>query len=376
MQPSKNAGFVAPKKQQKRVTTARTVKAQAVVNPALNRNRAINLPRTPSAKPLHVDKKGKTQANMNKNLQRKSPWYQSIMDPAQGAGVKIPDDVAIETGTLQCCVEALFVTDATPDGVSGIRTISLLPNLAAVGNLTGINYQTVTPASDITAINWDTAAAFPTNPTLQSFAQKVRVTSAALYVESEASLSNASGEMIVGFTPYGYSNAPVIDSFRNQFGTSIMPLNVSTPMKVLWTPISFDVQTYSAFWNTACLTLGDGDGECPQWELFCLVSGVPAGVSFRARIIVNYEFVPLVNAIDIISANPSPNDSTEVNLVEAWVAETPAVRPSSTKEMSMAPSASIADKIPQDGGPSGFGMFVDVMTELAPFILDGVSMLL
>lgn len=352
------------------------VKAQGV-RPAVSSAKGVpGIPRSGGSEARHVASSG--NAKINSNLKKKSPWYQSILNPSQGAGIKIPDDVAIQTGTLQCVTEENFVVTGTGN-VGGLRIFCLHPNAATPsGNASGINWQTVdTAASSYTTVHWLTGYGFATNGPLAEFARDVRVVSAAIYVESEASLASASGEMILGYTPYSFTaNTTPFTVYRNAYGSSIMPLNACKPMKVLWTPVSIDEQTYSAFYNPRAPSIGSTEGQAPLWELFVLCTGCPDGTTFRVRMVVNYEFIPFENAIDIISANPSPCDSTEVDLTESWVAETQVTVPTTTREMSSNPGAGIEASLPQDGGETGYGMFVDLLKELAPYALEGVAMLI
>jgi hypothetical protein len=224
-------------------------------------------------------------------------------------------------------------------------------------------------------MNWLTGYGLPTNDTLNSYSVGVRVVSAGLYVQSEVSLAQATGEMILGYEPWDYSNSIDMDTYRNQYGASIMPLNQCKAMKTLWTPISIDEQTYSAFYHPNSTELGSGPNEAPLWSLYCLVNGAQNLSTFRVRLVINYEFVPETNAIDILSANPSPCDSTDVDLTEAWVAQTPPTMPATTSEMSKAPGATIMATTPQDGGETGFGMFFDVLKELAPLAIEGLALI-
>lgn len=335
------------------------------------------IPRSGGSEARHIRASGGSE-KINSNLKKRSPWYQSILNPAQGAGIKIPDDVAIQTGTIQCVTEENFIVSGAGN-IGGVRIISLHPNLASPSlNGLGLNHQSVDPAgTSVSSVQWLQGSGFATTAPLTQFARTVRVVSAALYVESEASLASASGEMLVGYSPYTYTaNGAPMSQFRNAYGTSIMPLNACKPMKVLWTPVSVDQQTYSAFYNPRATGIGAADTQVPLWELFVLVTGCPINTTFRVRMVVNYEFIPMENSIDIISANPSPCDSTEVDLTESWVAETQVTVPTSTKEMSSNPGAGIEASLPQDGGETGYGMFVDLLKELAPYALEGVAMLI
>jgi len=338
-------------------------------------NESINIPRSAPTRPLHVkglpqDRRVKRE-KIHGNLKGKSPWYAACRDPAQGAGIKIPDDVAVETGTMQCVVETSFTANGS--GFGGLRTISLLPNTAGGA---GENYQEMDPLSGPTSVMWLTASDFPTNASLGSFSAGVRVASAAIYVQPEVSLGSAQGEMILGWDAYRYSVATTLDDYRNGYGTSIMPINVSKPMVSRWTPISIKKKTYTAFTPPNLPSLGIYEGACPQWSLFAIVNGGQANATFRVRIVVNYEFLPAYNAIDILSANPSPCDVTDVELTETWLAEENAVGTISDAEMAKAPGAGVEEQHPQDGGDTGFGMFAEILAEVMPYALEGLTLLL
>lgn len=358
-----------PTKQRKIKPNASTIPKRA---PTLGRFGGPQFPQTSSSKPRHVHLPSK----IDNNLKRKSPWYQAIMNPSQGSGVKIPDDVSIQTGTVQCVLETNFTVGS--HGYGGFRAFALHPNLvpgSSIEQYPGLNVQNLNPESTTVLLDWQTGYGLPTNETLNSYSVGVRVVSAGLYVQPETSLAQATGEMILGYEPWDFSNSTVIDTYRNQYGSSIMPLNQCKAMKTLWTPVSFDEQTYSAFYHPNRIVLGTGPTDAPLWSLFCLANGVAPNSTFRVRLVVNYEFIPETNAIDILSANPSPCDSTDVDLTEAWVAETPPTMPASTSEMSRAPGASIMATTPQDGGETGFGMFFDVLKELAPLAIEGLALL-
>lgn len=341
------------------------VKGKIATNNNINPTRGI--PRTAPSKPLRNAMT--SQDRIHGNLKKKSPWYQAIMNPAQGAGIKIPDDVGVETGTLQLSFESAFTTNAS--GIGGWRCFTPYPNAIGGAGTPGENYNILNPASGVASLTWLSGAPFPTNEVLRAYSRAVRITSYALYCQPEVSLAEAQGEMILSFDIFGFNEAPDIDTHRNSFGAGIMPLNECKPMKVIWTPASRNQNTYKSFFDTYFESFGQDDNEVPTWHTQILVQGCAPSQVFRVRCVVNYEFIPYANAIDILSANPSPMDATEVDLVESWVADTPATRPSSTTEISTAPGAAILeDHGPQDGGPTGFGMFFDILTEVLPEALE------
>lgn len=365
-QPAKKVtvkGKTAPRTQTKPPVVKNAIQNHSIRANTVN-TKGPKLPRATMRRPLHINAEDK----IHDNLKQKSKWYSSIIDPARGGGVKIPDDVAVQTGTLQLNLETAMTVN--PQGLTGFRTATLYPNSAPGGDSNGSNYDFLTTGSGIETITWTNSnAGFPTTAALKAYSHAVRIVSAGLYVQSEVSLSNATGEMMMGAYMMGMESSPEIDEYRNNYGAAIMPLNMTEPMVAIWTPISRGTQTYNSFYDPNLTTIGPTG--IPHWMLYCIVQGAVPGSVFRVRLIVNYEFVPFQNAIDIISANPSPIDQTEVDLVESWVSETPMTRQISDKEISESPGAQVLDeKGPQDGGETGFGMFFDVITELLPLALS------
>jgi len=81
--------------------------------------------------------------------------------------------------------------------------------------------------------------------------------------------------------------------------------------------------------------------------------------------VVNYEFLPLYNTLNILSVAPSPVDVEEEALVGKWVETMPVAATVSDKQMSSSPGA----VSPQHGDePTGLGMIANVIGEVLPFI--------
>lgn len=342
--------------------------------PQQSRNRTISIPRSSKGSPMHVH-----QEKIHDNLKQKSAWFQSLEDPAQGAGIKMPDDVAVQTGTLQCVQETSFTTSGNPGTLGGLQFTTPYANQApgaVSGN--GINFRTMSSIATPTTIAWNQYQSLDTNDALAAYSEGVRVVSACLCVESEGSLVTSEGLLSIGSTPYFQQVSPNLSSYKSAYGTALMPLNASTPMMVKWFPVNKGNQTYSSFYDPNLTAVGNTEQHVPFWGMFAIVEGVTNPVTFRCRLVVNYEFLPRKNSIDILSANPSPVDATEVDLVESWVAETPNAKPTTTQSMSSSPGAGLLEReeLQQDGGPTGFGMFAEVLGEILPYALEGISLLI
>jgi hypothetical protein len=99
--------------------------------------------------------------------------------------------------------------------------------------------------------------------------------------------------------------------------------------------------------------------------------GLEPGSIVKFKVCLNYEFVPRFSIMDLIGAQPSPEDLQEEELVINWTADLPKSGSVSIKEATKAPTISVVE----DNG-SGFGMFFDVIQELAPYALKALPMLL
>jgi hypothetical protein len=332
------------------------------------------VPRSPVTKGLSMPRKENAETMIQGRLKRKSPWYQSIIDPMHGADVKIPDSTGVETGTLQIC-QRVAVTSGATNSCAAVRTICLHPNKSGT-ELRSFNYMVANEAPsgepDFTPLEDEADyISFDDMSVLQEYAQGVRVVSAAVYCQSFASLATNQGVMTTYCRPYPVSLEPgttTITDFQNMYKSTMIPVNNNAPAVVRWYPVKTLGGMYDMFYGP---TQGAGAGfesdgpENPFWEMGIIVSGIPAGIQYEFTIIVNYEFIPLYNALNILDLKPSPVDAQETDLVENWVQDMPVGQMTTTTKVSKPPSAS---EVEEPGGGTGFGMFAEVLSAVVPFL--------
>ena len=129
-------------------------------------------------------------------------------------------------------------------------------------------------------------------------------------------------------------------------------------------PISF-----KSFFNTDGTVLSDvlsTPTDVPPWNLGFLTSGAHPGTVIRYTCVVNFEFIPKFNTLNVLGATPSPQDVTESELVENWVQEMPIAQPLSQKTAASSPDT-VNPRHEDD--QTGFGMFYSVLQELIPVAL-------
>lgn len=330
-----------------------------------------SIPKGNATKGLRFPAKEHDPKQIQSRLKTKSPWYQSLLDPLHGADVKIPDSTGVETGTLQCVQRVSITVPTLSNSVCGVRTTCLHPNYDGT---TRSNYQ-VTDSTTSTAlgVQWDTTNYhFETTEALQDYSDSVRIVSAAMYCQSESSLANNSG-LMTGYVeayPPAFTDAEALTYYQNSYKSAIVPINNNEPCITRFYPVKSNGAAYDMFYNPE-FTIGGvsagGEFLNPRWEMGILIHGAPVGTVFLFTMVVNYEFIPFQNAVNILDASPSPVDAQEIDLVELWSQQMDPVQITSNRIVAKPPSSS---NVEEPGEGSGFGMFFEVVKEIAPLAMS------
>lgn len=347
-----------------------------------------------SGKPLN-QAPSKRRDLIHDRLKKKSPWYDSIMNPQNGGGVKIPDPVGTQTGTFQFIQN--YSVPVNGNGVAGLRIVSPWINNFYQGPEgteplgSGLNFQTTVAASTASNLLWGLdgthiGAIFdPVGEQFYPTVQSHRVVSACVIAQAETSSLEDAGEMCAFVTPYFCEDNTVsYATCQSKFGSSLLPINAHLPMISRWYPCSGSYTpfngvntintnepytvSYQDFINPTYPhdgTVGENQpsGVIPFEFGVCCAGLKPSVGVIRFQMIVNYEFIPKSDQAMVTTAS-SPIDPMEVDLVETWVANAPITEVIPIKQASSAPSDST---VPQE--PSGFGMIFNVFKELLPLMM-------
>lgn len=364
--------------------------------PCLIKGYDPRIPRAMPTKSLSLTRTGGDFGGaIQARLKQKSPWYASINDPLRGADCKIPDAVGEATGTLQI-VQKNFVQTNTY-GVTGARMvcpwINLMQRYQSPPINKGVNYQILHTASNQTSLAWgdgtnagfEIGFEFDGSADIRGATNLHRVVSACLIVEHEASAMTNEGEITLFAFPYGRNDSPLYADMLNAYSSITVPLNANKPAMIKWFPLSAQVDmqslynsedpefaetfSYKDFISTdGTFDLAATPSEVnppPAWTLGFVTSGCAQNVALRYQIVVNYEFLPLYNTLNILSASPSPVDLEEEQLVTSWVEEMPLAQPISETRANSSPQS----VSPQHGEePTGFGMIANVIGEVVKFL--------
>jgi len=333
-----------------------------------------------------VTQTNNSKALMQSRLKKKSPWFDSIMDPVAGGGVKIPDPIGTNTGTYQHVENVSVPVNA--NGVAGLRIITPYINSYLNGNEDGSNYQTTIPASTTGSLVWG-ARSIATNAfsfldipaIMKANSSQHRVVSCAVIAHPEVSTLADAGEICAFVTPFrANDNTVSYAELQYQWDSTLLPVNVHKPAIARWYPLESQIKDFNGQTevpdteedgNTSYRDFIDPNrvahGVIP-WEVgVCCAGMTPSQGIVRFQICVNYEFIP-ISSTAMVTTEASPIDPMEEQLVSNWVSEVPVTSVISQNQASKAPTPS---SVPEE--QTGFGMFADVVKEIIPF---AVKMLL
>lgn len=331
---------------------------------------------------------------IQERLKKKSPWFDSIMDPISGGGVKIPDPIGTETGTYQH-VEPYSVK-VNAGGVVGLRIVCpWLNSFPAISAPNGLNFQITSATATEANLQWGDGTniagsgfSFQKVPALmKANARTHRVVSACVTAQSEVSTLNDAGEMTAFVTPLAINpRTATYSAYQFQYDSTLLPVNTHKPMVTRWYPVEAEANLYNGdvtipssdlivsyhdFLDPNDAGHGGLQGVIP-WEIGVVCAGMTAGGVVRFTIVINYEFIPLLTTT-MVTVSPSPVDLQEETFVNQWVSECPITEVVSQNYVSQAQSTStVAEK----SEPSGFGMLFNVIEESLPLLGKAAAALL
>lgn len=332
--------------------------------------------------------KGKGPEQIQRRLQKSSPWFTSIRDPLHGADCKIPDETGVETGTVQLVMRHVtHVRDEpTSTGMAGCRVYSPYVNVMENGASSGpdgLNVQYLATDTDNINITWNAGVPkvspyvgvpFTGAADLTEIADSHRIVSAAMYIQPEPSNMTNQGDICLFATPF---NVPgdyggTYDDYSNLYKSVNYPVNSAKPSVIRWYPFARNDWNFKSFIRTDADQLVQDDNSesdsklAPLWSFGFIASGMEPGTAIRVTTVVNYEFIPKFNSLNILNASPSPQDATETDLVENWVQQMDVGTLLPAKQVASSPS-SVSPSHEDD--QSGFGMFFNVVKEILPLAM-------
>ena len=365
-----NARLVKPPTQNK--IGVKMTKQKDVLNARLQKQDEHGTVKLPAVKAPMSDQ-------ITKRLKSKSAWLAAIEDPLHAAGVKTPDANGTATSTMQVRIPVPVAVSA--NGMTGVRVVRPFPNIANVSPAAvAHNFQILDPTSTPSALIWSNGVSpsvagiqFPQMSVLASNSNGVRVVSMSVVAVPEQSSLSDSGEALGFVYPYGipesrYASPMSYASYATLYDSSQIPLNKHKAQKALWYPTQFSVgyndQDEVSYDYTDFVTTSEVYNT-PPWTVGCVTTGSPASTGVvQYIIVVNYEFIPALNTVDLVNPAASPSDEFEENFVLTQLQQIPITKATSAEREMSAPTPTTQTSTP-------FGMMLDFVQ-----LASGVAKLL
>jgi hypothetical protein len=279
----------------------------------------------------------------SRRLLMMNPYAQTLLDPFNVRGVRIPDDAQYPSVPFTIVDRQTITVNA--QGVAMIcyglyssssiaATASLIP-ISITGTNSGASYQvgmiggTAASTTDLTAGVPGTTGVSPirfaqwsaATPTVQTSFEKVRLVSAGLNVQFTGNYTHNSGKYTIAYGPRGHSRAQGGNAFPlaylAQFPESrTVPISLNEGATIRYEPVdeySFRYTLIGAN-NTSYIqaypivTSNDWEDQVAQaegGELWCAVDGSDSGTTFQCTFVANYEGIVTSNSFLLASAAQS-----------------------------------------------------------------------
>lgn len=303
--------------------------------------------------------------NKNSRIQERfaleNPYAETLLDPFNTTGAKIPDDQLYPSGTFSLTKRVTITT--TTNGYasislgqyreSGISASAgaLVPQNVGAGNARNyilgqyfgsgatLSTSNMTPGSTVAndAIFWDSwnnsALGIPT------FYSQARLVSFGATIQYTGAPLSAAGKLLGAYTAkndLGQTAAISWDRLAQVPGAVMVPINELEGLTVLYKPVDYDSFNYKSLVTYHDLGSALARDEFCDGTLWIFVDSAGASASLTLTIRAHYEGIPYLNSYDVVQPTPSPHDPIALAATLNVVQEAPSVIPSAEPAMNMA----------------------------------------
>jgi hypothetical protein len=259
-----------------------------------------------------------------------SKYLNSVLDPFNEPGAKVPDEITAPSFTAQTIQK--LIANAAPGTGAGATTIGVgfSTIVGATGNNNSSNSYIAFPTSTAGLYTYASASGpWPGGASLLATASMVRPVSAAICVQILGSLNNNQGRILIGYLPPGDANSGVVTANATMAGLSAATYVADVPAskvaaRAIWLPLDDIARSYTTIGSP---TLGNqrGGNAYQFGQLFVLCDGLVAGVEVECQIVINWEVIPLSNQLNITAPNASQSDPIEMAVASNFIAGNPLI---------------------------------------------------
>lgn len=336
-----------------------------------------------------------TAEQFENRLKKRSQWWNSIQNPLEGAGARVPDPIGWRTSTYQMVKR--FSLPLNAGGCAGLRVMSPVPcnNTGDSLNLIG-NYQVITAGGIVTNLAWGSlggnviGSSFfdEVNTALcagaNSLADVIRPVSGGVYATyTGTALSNA-GTIVSYTNPGGFESSNSSDTrFRSLATASVMPVKSNSVAIAKLLPMIRNIAPGPSYgggmWDyrtfyPASFTRGGSDTPPTQELGVYLTGGTPSTGSLDILVVFNYEFKQRLNS-GLIPSLPSPIDPMEEAFVLGALDNDDATGTCSLKQYATAPSDSRVTQAEKQEESGPLASLTNAVGFLGPILEVGLPLL-
>lgn len=264
-----------------------------------------------------------------------NPYYETLADPFNIQGVKIPDMVLYPSATFSI-VKRVTVTGGTAThnqaacvfGITGKNTnqsyggLIPLSNTASAPSTYAIGMTSDPSTCLVTNLFPSTGTLFPiqfdqwnnTTNSVGALFEKARLVSAGLAVSYTGTSFDSKGKMTLAYAPRGFSRVNLAntlmtsDKIASLPGSRVISVNELKGGEVLYKPQDNVSLRYCDLDQVVTSSSVVVPEEAQCGELWFVADGLTDGATFQVTFIANYEGLPRINQLNLITGTISPSD--------------------------------------------------------------------
>jgi hypothetical protein len=313
-----------------------------------------------------------------------SDYYNTLKDPFSYSGAKIPDDTTYSTCTFSCIYRETLVAFQTPGGnwvagfqLNGFDGSGLLQRLTSYADTTTGNLTWGSAGSGTSA--W--GGSFEEWGLVLDLYSRFRPVSAGLVIKPAMSSLSDSGDIYALQIPtYPISTTkyqPNTDPLFLTFSETIAAFTAErAPIKTGGACGCYHPADESAFQYTT--TQGSPGTFINYGAVRILAAGLAASASLEVTVQVNYEAIPKLSTMSILTPSPSIRDSHDLDLTMNKIAQESAVEvgPSVLRKATKVSKAGLVTHVPKKPAKPFINKMFDFISgtvkKIAPAVLEAI----
>jgi len=309
------------------------------------KKKAAKKPAKKAAKKKVAKKKAKSTISklLAPNLLHMSEYLQELLAPETHYGCKIPDPDTSLSFTAHCIQRVQpAVTSPGPSATSAVGVAMFVGSLGVASLPSGYDYAILTPTGTADNLLFTPAVKSYASILTNKLTLAQRPVSASLTCSYNGSTQTDQGRFIVGFLPGPYFTATSTYTFPSITSLLTFPFISTFPAarrfgRVRYLPTDALTLCYN---NT-------GNGNFPLrtiagaqygW-LFIIIDGAQVNNMAEFTMTENYEAIPALNAVNLISSTPSKSDPIELSMVSNALAKKPQISVEQAPQQTLAGTA-------------------------------------